>query len=98
MSSSGILLSLFLIVLGLTVAGLLITGVVFIIRDTVRQRGGWGLPLELPSCARCGESAPLVRTPASLRQALWGGWTCGRCGLENDKWGRPLKEGMRDEG
>jgi hypothetical protein len=93
MSSSGLFLSVLVILVGLTVAGLLLTGAVLIIRDTIRKRGRWGIPLEAVSCARCGDPVPLVRMPASVRQALWGGWTCPRCGLENDKWGRPA-DGM----
>jgi hypothetical protein len=93
MSISGVFLSLLIIFLGLAVVGSLLTGAVLIIRDTYRKRGRWGIPLEAVSCARCGEPVPLVRVPASVQQALWGGWTCPRCGLENDKWGRPA-DGM----
>ena len=27
---------------------------------------------------------PLVRTPTSIRQLMWGGWTCPKCGCEMD--------------
>jgi hypothetical protein len=33
---------------------------------------------------------PVVRRPTSLRQALWGGWTCKNCGAEVDRWGRKV--------
>jgi len=29
----------------------------------------------------------MVRRPASFSQAVWGGWTCSKCGCEIDKWG-----------
>lgn len=33
---------------------------------------------------------PVVRKPANWKQALWGGWTCPRCGSEYDRWGRKV--------
>jgi hypothetical protein len=44
-----------------------------------------------PPCPRCGTvfDRPF-RWPTSLRQALWGGWTCRECGLDYDKWGRQV--------
>lgn len=41
-------------------------------------------------CPSCGEPAPLIRRPGNWRQALWGGWTCGGCGAEMDRWGRKV--------
>lgn len=58
-----------------------------LLRDSVRGKGRWGVNLKSVSCPKCGESAPQIRTPTSLRQAAWGGWTCGSCGREMDKWG-----------
>jgi hypothetical protein len=87
---SSSLLALFAILIAVVVAGLLITGVVLMIRDTRRQRGGWGINLSIPNCRHCGERMPAVRVPANLRQAIWGGWTCAQCGLEVDKWGEPV--------
>ncbi len=34
------------------------------------------------SCPRCSEPLPRIRAPTSLRQMMWGGWTCQRCGAE----------------
>lgn len=39
-------------------------------------------------CPTCGQPIPVVRRPTNWRQALWGGWTCTRCGAELDRWGR----------
>jgi hypothetical protein len=51
-------------------------------------RNSWGINLEPVSCPRCGTPLPRMRDPRSLRQALWGGWTCPVCGTGVDKWGR----------
>ena len=73
-----------LVALTLTVGGFLV------VRDTVRRRGRWGVNARPVYCPQCGEPAPVVRVAANRRQALWGGCTCARCGLEYDKWGRPV--------
>ena len=46
-----------------------------------------GIPLTWYPPYRSGR-APKVRRPESLKQALWGGGTCMKCGCEMDKWGR----------
>src|SRR5437867_873440 len=70
----------------------LLTGLVFVVRDTIRRRGMWGVNFRPGECVKCGEPAPLFRKPANFRQAMWGGWTCKYCGFELDKWGRPVAE------
>jgi hypothetical protein len=40
------------------------------------------------ACPRCATALPQTRKPASLKQALWGGWTCPNCGCEADRLGR----------
>jgi hypothetical protein len=79
----------------LTALGLLLLGgfavIALMIRDTIRQRGKWGLNFKPTACTECGTPAPQVRLPANWRQATWGGWTCAECGLELDKWGRPIE-------
>ena len=71
--------------------GLLSVGAVLIIRDTIRQRGNWGINLKPGPCRQCGTPMPMIRKPANWRQAMWGGWTCAECGLELDKWGQPVE-------
>src|SRR5580704_53121 len=51
----------------------------------------WGINLEPSFCPSCTAPAPRVRTPTSLQQILWGGWTCSACGAESDKVGTPNK-------
>jgi hypothetical protein len=50
----------------------------------------WGINFARVSCANCGTPLPRVRAPASATEALWGGYTCPRCGCVMDKWGRRL--------
>jgi hypothetical protein len=65
-----------------------------VIRDTIRQRGKWGINFRQPACTQCGSPLPIVtvRMPTSWRQAMWGGWTCSECGFELDRWGRPTEK------
>ncbi|HZS41100.1 MAG TPA: hypothetical protein VFF06_29930 [Polyangia bacterium] len=39
-------------------------------------------------CPDCGEKLPALRRPSSAQQAVWGGWTCPKCGCEVDRKGR----------
>jgi hypothetical protein len=77
-------------VVGLMMLTLAVGGAL-VVRDTVRRRGRWGINLSPVHCPRCGERAPVVRVPKNRRQTLWGGCTCAGCGLEYDKWGRPVE-------
>lgn len=52
------------------------------------KKNRWGINPKAAVCPACGSELPRVRKPASLRQALWGGYTCKVCGTEIDKWGR----------
>jgi hypothetical protein len=38
-------------------------------------------------CPECGTPVPTFRNPSSIRQALWGGWTCSICHTEMDRHG-----------
>lgn len=42
-------------------------------------------------CPACNEPRPTFRRPKNFRQAMWGGWTCGKCGAEFDKWSKPVE-------
>jgi len=53
------------------------------VQDEVNAHGG---------CPECGTPVPRFRRPASVRQALWGGWTCAICGTEMDRRGHRLEE------
>jgi hypothetical protein len=71
----------------LVVFGSLAIGVVLVIYGTV-AKNRWGINLGELSCPCCKTQLPKLRKPQSLRQAMWGGWTCRVCGAEVDKWGR----------
>jgi hypothetical protein len=43
------------------------------------------------TCPRCAAELPQYRRPTSLKQALWGGWTCPNCGCKSDRQGQPLQ-------
>ena len=63
-----------------------------IIKGT-KQRSRMGINSSPPTgCPRCGTSLPQARIPKNFRQAMWGGWTCEGCGIELDKWGRPVAD------
>lgn len=40
------------------------------------------------SCTECGHTQPKFRIPATIRQALFGGFTCKGCGTELNMQGR----------
>ena len=66
--------------------GLLI-GILLVVYGTL-VKNGWGVNLKPVTCPCCNRTMPKVRSPKSLREALWGGGTCTNCGCEVDKWGR----------
>lgn len=65
---------------------------VMTIVDTVRGQGRWGINTKPTACPQCHTPAPTFRTPKNVRQAMWGGWTCERCHIEIDKWGKPIRD------
>ena len=90
MPGADVVLAVVVSILGtVTLLGLLVGGY-FVLRDTMRQEGRWGINWKAPACRACGASPPVVRVPKSLREMLWGGWTCPGCGREVDKWGREV--------
>jgi transposase-like protein len=40
------------------------------------------------TCPSCGEEQPKFRKPANSKQAMWGGFTCAKCGTEMDGRGK----------
>lgn len=71
----------------LVLLGLLGAGVLLVVYGTAKKNR-WGINRSAVSCPRCGTTAPRIRQPQTLRQAMWGGWTCPTCGTEVDKWER----------
>ena len=43
------------------------------------------------NCPNCQHPQPFFRKPASMRQFLWGGNTCPKCGTEMDRNGRKIE-------
>lgn len=73
---------------------LMAVGLTLIVWDTIRRRGRWGINfkgLAGLQCPRCREPLPVIRVPKSLRETLWGGCTCKKCGCQVDKWGEPIR-------
>ena len=68
---------------------------ILVVRDTIRQRGNFGINTKQVYCPDCDEPAPTIRAPKNLRQAVWGGCTCAECGTEYDKWGRRVKKKVK---
>jgi hypothetical protein len=64
-------------------------GVLIVVFGTL-AKNRWGINLEPVSCPRCKTPLPILREPQSLRQSMWGGWTCPVCGAGVDKWGREV--------
>jgi hypothetical protein len=64
------------------------TLLVTIILDALRRRGVMGINTRSVACPTCLTGLPIIRFPMSLRQVLFGGWTCNQCGTETDMWGR----------
>ena len=69
---------------------ILLVVIVRVVIGTLRK-DKWGINLKKIYCPRCGERFSSVRKPMSSQQALWGGWTCPKCGCEVDKWGREVE-------
>jgi hypothetical protein len=53
-------------------------------------KSNFGFTFEPVACPRCRVPVPRWRKPRNAQQFLWGGHTCHNCGLNIDKWGRPL--------
>jgi hypothetical protein len=64
----------------------LLVGILLVAFGTV-TKNRWGINTKPVNCPACGCPMPQVQ-PKSIRQALWGGGTCGKCGCEMDKWAR----------
>ena len=76
----------------------LVGGLFFVIKSTKRREGKWGINLKDVTCPSCGVELPKYRKPASLKETLWGGWTCGTCGYSCDKWGKARKNTDENDG
>ena len=71
------------------VAAALVILLGLIIHGTI-VKNRWGINLGTVVCPKCQTEMPRVRAPASGAEAVWGGYTCPKCGCKMDKWGRQL--------
>jgi hypothetical protein len=51
------------------------------------KSGPMGINLSRVKCPKCNAALPMIRKPKNKAQAMWGGWTCHKCGCEVDKYG-----------
>lgn len=63
--------------------------VILVIWGTV-AKNRWGISVAQMTCPGCVTPLARLRRPSSVRQALWGGYTCPSCHREIDKWGREI--------
>ena len=68
--------------------GLLVL-VTLVVNGTI-MKTKWGINVRPVICPGCATEMPRIRKPVSIRQAIWGGFTCPKCGCEMDKWGREI--------
>jgi ssDNA-binding Zn-finger/Zn-ribbon topoisomerase 1 len=48
----------------------------------------YALIVPAKKCPDCGTPLPKFRKPANKQQAMWGGWTCPKCGIDIDRKGK----------
>ena len=73
--------------LGAAISIAILVLLALVIHGTI-VKNRWGINLMPVACPSCGTMMPRTRMPSSSRQAIWGGFTCPKCGCEMDKWGR----------
>jgi hypothetical protein len=81
MHGSYLLFTLFLVVVLPSLLG-------WLLRSQTRAEGRFGIGSFDIECPNCHAPQPIFRKPASVKQAMWGGWTCKTCRTEIDKYGR----------
>jgi hypothetical protein len=76
---------------------LLVFSILFMSRAKFLRGSRWGMNFSEEICPECGKPLPRVRIPKNARQFWWGGWTCGNCGKEFDKWLKPAESHAKVE-
>jgi hypothetical protein len=72
--------------------------VIKLVGDALKRKSlYYGFQFTSVKCPKCEETVPYLRTPSSMKQELWGGWTCKRCGTEMDKFGTDVGTAVRVE-
>ena len=71
-----------------------IIGIVLISLLTMIKKDSEFAPLSINLnriyCPKCNHKQPLIRKPNGQRQALYGGWTCKKCGTEMNIFGEEI--------
>ena len=52
------------------------------------KAGKWAIQTTPTACPNCKTQTPNIRVPSDIKELLWGGHTCHRCGTEYDKHGK----------
>ena len=65
--------------------------VAFVVFDTIRKRGEFGLRLSEPTCPKCGFRVPVEVTELWRRDRRRNRWECSVCGFLTDQWGKKLE-------
>jgi hypothetical protein len=86
-------LTLISLIVRIALLGLAVFGAVILVLYGTSVRNKWGINFKTARCPHCEASAPRMRMPKSLREFMWGGWTCDACGTRVDKWGQELGAG-----
>jgi prepilin signal peptidase PulO-like enzyme (type II secretory pathway) len=73
------------------IVGLLVGLIITVLLSSKQRKGKLGINFDQCECPSCHNVLPILRFPTSLRQTLWGGWTCNNCGVEVDKWGNAVE-------
>jgi len=81
-----------LIILLAALAAVFLVSAALIVHGTI-YKTRWGINfISSIECPGCHLVRGIFRMPRNLRQFLWGGGTCPHCGLEVDKWQRPISQ------
>ncbi len=62
------------------------------VRDTIRQRGMFGVNKGPVVCPQCGTLSRRGMMFPDWKEICYGGWTCHECGIELSQYGRPWKQ------
>lgn len=59
----------------------------WLLQSRTQAEGRFGIGAFNVECPNCHSPQPIFRKPTSVRQMMWGGWTCKTCGTEINKYG-----------
>jgi ribosomal protein S27E len=59
----------------------------WLLRSQTQAKGRFGIGTFTIECPNCQNPQPIFRKPTSVKQMMFGGWTCKACGAEINKYG-----------